>query len=151
VSESPKERLNREHGELLEELRALIPGAEVLFGFLLAIRFTNQFQELSIVQRNVYYATLVATAIALVLLMAPAVFHRLRFRQHDKEAMLRKGNREAIAGTLAIALSLTGVIYLVSDMVFGVSSASIVAAVFFAFVAWRWWLIALYRRLREAR
>ena len=44
--ESVKERLEREHGELLEELRALIPGAEVLFGFLLAIRFTGQFSDL---------------------------------------------------------------------------------------------------------
>ena len=41
--EELKERLEREHGELLEELRSLIPGAEVLFGFLLAIRFTGQF------------------------------------------------------------------------------------------------------------
>jgi Family of unknown function (DUF6328) len=39
-SEGVKERLEREHGELVQELRALIPGAEVLFGFLLAIRFT---------------------------------------------------------------------------------------------------------------
>ena len=53
--ESVKERLEREHGELLEELRALIPGAEVLFGFLLAIRFTGQFTDLNAVQRYVYY------------------------------------------------------------------------------------------------
>ncbi len=40
--EELKDRLEREHGELLEELRSLIPGAEVLFGFLLAIRFTSK-------------------------------------------------------------------------------------------------------------
>jgi hypothetical protein len=55
--EQVKERLEREHGELLEELRALIPGAQVLFGFLLAIRFTSPFTDLSTVHRYVYYAT----------------------------------------------------------------------------------------------
>jgi predicted polyphosphate/ATP-dependent NAD kinase len=69
--EEVKERLEREHSELLEELRALIPGAEVLFGFLLAIRFTSEFKELTAVQRYVYYGTLVSTAVALVLLLAP--------------------------------------------------------------------------------
>jgi Family of unknown function (DUF6328) len=50
--EQVKERLEREHGELLEELRALIPGAEVLFGFLLAIRFTGQFTDLDTVRNS---------------------------------------------------------------------------------------------------
>ena len=69
--EDVKERLEREHTELLEELRALIPGAQVLFGFLLAIRFTSPFSDLNAVQRSVYYATLLSTAVALVLLLAP--------------------------------------------------------------------------------
>ena len=69
--EDVKERLEREHTELLEELRALIPGAQVLFGFLLAIRFTSPFTDLNTVQRYVYYATLLTTAVALVLLLAP--------------------------------------------------------------------------------
>jgi hypothetical protein len=60
--EAVKERLEREHGELLEELRALIPGAQVLFGFLPAIRFTSPFTDLSTVQRDVYHATLLTTA-----------------------------------------------------------------------------------------
>ena len=67
AQEGVKERLEREHGELLEELRALIPGAEVLFGFLLAIRFTSQFKELTSGQEHVYFATLLTTGIALVL------------------------------------------------------------------------------------
>jgi hypothetical protein len=70
--EDVKERLEREHTELLEELRALIPGAQVLFGFLLAIRFTSPFTDLNAVQRYVYYATLLSTAVALVLLLAPS-------------------------------------------------------------------------------
>ena len=96
--EAVKERLEREHGELLEELRALIPGAQVLFGFLLAIRFTSPFTDLSTVQRYVYYATLLTTAVALVFLLAPSAYHRLRFREGDKDAMVRKGNRKRLPG-----------------------------------------------------
>jgi hypothetical protein len=147
--ESRKEQLEREHGELLEELRSLIPGAEVLFGFLLAIRFTNQFDALDDTERYVYYTTLLATAVALVLFLAPAAHHRLRFREGDKDFMLRKGNREAIAGTGAIAVAFTGVVYLITALVFGTMEAIVVAIVFFAFIAWRWWSLALYRSLRQ--
>ncbi|MBA2331410.1 MAG: hypothetical protein H0V94_01285 [Actinobacteria bacterium] len=146
AEESQKERLEREHGELLEELRSLIPGAEVLFGFLLAIRFTEFFPKLTLVQERVYYATLLSTAFALVMLLAPAAFHRIRFRDDDKEAMLRKGNREAIAGTGGIALAFTGVLFLVTDLMFSLPWAFVVAATFFLLAAWRWWLIALFRK-----
>jgi len=148
-AEEIKERLERELNELLQELRSLIPGAEVLFGFLLAISFTGQFGDLDNVERYVYYGTLVCTATALVLYMAPAAHHRLRFREGDKDYMLRKANREAIAGTVASSLALTGVLFLVSERVFGTAEAVIASVAFFAFAAWRWWSFALLRTLRE--
>ncbi|MDQ3672160.1 MAG: DUF6328 family protein [Actinomycetota bacterium] len=149
--EELKERLEREHGELLEELRSLIPGAEVLFGFLLAIRFTGQFGDLGDTQRYVYYVTLVSTATALVFFLAPAAYHRIRFRTGDKEYMISKGNREAIAGSVAISVAFTGVLYVVTDLTFGTAEAIVVAAAFFAFIAWRWWAIALYRTWLDNR
>ncbi len=149
ADESKKEQLEREHGELLEELRSLIPGAEVLFGFLLAIRFTEKFDKLTLVQERVYYATLLSTAFALVMLLAPAAFHRIRFRDDDKEGMLRKGNREAIAGTAGIALAFTGVLFLITDLMFSIPWAIVVSASFFLLAAWRWWLIALFRKAED--
>ncbi len=149
--EELKERLEREHGELLEELRSLIPGAEVLFGFLLAIRFTAEFGNLTDTQRYVYYVTLLSTASALVFFLAPAAYHRIRFRAGDKEYMVTKGNREAIAGSVAISIAFTGVIYLVTDLVFGTSQAIIVAAGSFALIAWLWWGVALYRTWQDHR
>jgi hypothetical protein len=147
--EDPKARLEREHNELLQELRSLIPGAQVLLGFLLAISFTTPFGDLTDGERYVYYGTLVSTAVALVLFMAPAAHHRLRFREGDKDYLLRKANREAIAGTVASSLALTGVLYLVTDLVFGAAEAIVAAAAFFVFAAWRWWAYALYRALRS--
>jgi hypothetical protein len=150
AEESRKDQLEREHSELLEELRSLIPGAEVLFGFLLAIRFQNSFEKLTLVQERVYYATLLCTAFALVMLLAPAAFHRIRFREGDKEKLLQKGNREAIAGTAGIGLAFTGVLFLITDLLFSIPWAIAVAGLFFALTAWRWWLIALYRKLRDS-
>jgi predicted membrane channel-forming protein YqfA (hemolysin III family) len=148
-AEDLKARLEREHNELLQELRSLIPGAEVLFGFLLAVSFTNQFSELDNAQRYVYYGTLVSTAVALVLYLAPASYHRLRFREGDKDYMLRKANREAIAGTIASSFALTGVLYLVTTFVFGTTEGVVAAVAFFAFTAWRWWSHAVLRSIRD--
>lgn len=147
-TEDVKARLEREHNELLQELRSLIPGAQVLLGFLLAVSFTSQFGALGNADRYVYYVTLVSTAVALVLYAAPASYHRLRFREGDKDYMLSKANREAIAGTVASSVALTGVLYLVTDFVFGAAEAIVASIVFFAFTAWRWWSHALYRTLR---
>jgi Family of unknown function (DUF6328) len=149
--ETPNQRLSREHNELLQELRSLIPGAQVLFGFLLVVQFTDQFGRLGNTQRYVHYGTLVCTAIALVLFLAPAAHHRLRFREGDKDFMLRKGNREAIGGSLAMALALTGVVYLITDLSFGTAEAILAAAAMFVFTAWRWWALALYRSLEDSR
>lgn len=147
--EAIKERLEREHNELLQELRSLIPGANVLLGFLLAISFTAQFDELTQFQRSVYFVTLVSTATAIVLFMAPAAHHRLRFREGDKDHILRKGNREAIAGTVASSLAFTGVLYLVTERLFDTTWAVVASIAFFAFTAWRWWAFALLRAFRS--
>ena len=147
--ETTKQRLEREHGELLQELRSLIPGAQVLFGFLLAIGFTAEFGKLDDTERYVYYVTLLSTALALVLYLAPAVYHRVRFREGDKEFLLHKANREALAGSVATALALTGALFLVTELVFGAVEAVVVSLAFFAVIAWRWWAIALYRSFRD--
>jgi hypothetical protein len=149
--EELKQRLERELNELLQELRSLIPGAEVLFGFLLAISFTGEFRELGSLEQYVYYATLVSTGVALVLYLAPAAHHRLRFREGDKDYLLRKANREVILGTFASSLALTGVIFLVSERVFGATEAVVASIAFFLFTAWRWWSLALLRSLRSNR
>ena len=147
--ESHKERLEREHGELLQELRSLIPGAEVLLVSSSPSVSPVSSMLLDDTERYVYYVTFIATAVALVLFLAPAAHHRIRFREGDKDYMLRKGNRETIAGTAAIAVAFTGVVYLITALVFGTGEAIVASILFFAFVAWRWWSLALIRTLRD--
>jgi hypothetical protein len=141
-------RLDRELIELLNELRVALPGVQVLFAFLLAVPFTERFERLTGVQRDVFFAVFLSTAIATALLIAPSAYHRLRWRERDKEQMLRTSNRLAIAGTMFLAAAIVGVVYLVTDLLFGLVAtlvATLTAGVMFA---WLWYGLPLVRRLR---
>ena len=110
-AESTDERLDRELIELLNELRVALPGVQMLFGFLLALPFSVGFEHTSAVDRRAYFVSFLAAAAASVLLIAPSAYHRLTWRQRDKEHLLRAANVMAIAGLgcLAIAVSAAGV------------------------------------------
>ena len=75
--ESDDERRNRQLVELLNELRVALPGVQMLFGFLLAVPFSARFDSISNGQRNLYYLTFIATALASVCFIAPTSFHRV--------------------------------------------------------------------------
>ena len=124
--EQPEERLNRELIELLNELRVALPGVQVLFAFLLTVPFSDRFLTLTGSQRAIYFATFVGTTIATGLFMAPTAYHRIRFRQGDKERMLRTSNRFAIAGIAFLALSVTLAVVLTTDLMFGLGTATMV-------------------------
>ena len=147
--EDKAERLNRELIELLNELRVALPGVQVLFAFLLAVPFTQRFTEVDKLQRSAYFAAVVFTAIASMLLIAPSAYHRLRWREHDKEHMLQTANVLSIAGTVFLALGVTGVVFLVTDMLYQRTWAAVVAAAIAAGFAWFWYGLPLQRRLRR--
>src|ERR1700721_3204285 len=100
--ESVAERADRNLGELLQELRVAGLGVQVLFGFLLSLPFTNRFARLSSAQRDLYLATLVLAAVATALLVGPVAYHRLVFRQGQKERLVQGGRRRAIGGLAPI-------------------------------------------------
>jgi len=147
--EQPEERQNRELIELLNELRVALPGAQVLFAFLLTVPFSNRFLTLTGSQRAIYFATFVGTTIATGLFMAPTAYHRIRFRQGDKERMLRTSNRFAIVGIAFLALSVTSAVVLTTDLMFGLGTAMVVGLGVLLFLVWVWFAIPLARRLRD--
>ena len=102
-----KDDLDRELIELLNELRVVLPGVQVLFAFLLAVPFANGWTRVTDLQRDVFFVAFLATAAASILLIAPSVHHRLRWREHDKERILRTPNNLAIAGTSFLAIGMT--------------------------------------------
>ena len=107
--ESHEERVNRELIELLNELRVALPGVQVLFAFLLAVPFSQRFGQVTEVQKDAYMAALLSTMTGSVFLMAPAAHHRIRFRDPDKESLLKLANVFAIVGTVFLAVGMTAV------------------------------------------
>lgn len=137
-SESERERLNRELDQLLGELRVALPGVQVLFAFLLTVPFTDRFHQLPDAARDVYFAAVILTAMASILLIAPTVHHRVRFRRGTKEQMLESANRLALAGTACLGLALGAVVYVAGEAAFPDSWVPWVgpAVVGFAVVIW---------------
>jgi hypothetical protein len=141
-----KEDLDRELIELLNELRVALPGVQVLFAFLLAVPFANGWTRVTEVQRDAFFVAFIATAAASILLIAPSSYHRLRWREGDKEQMLQTSNRLAIAGTAFLALGMTAAVFLIADILFKGTWAAVTAAFVAGGFAWFWYALPLLRR-----
>jgi hypothetical protein len=149
--ETPKERADRELIELLNELRVVLPGVTVLLAFLLAVPFANGWSRTTAFQRDVFVVAFLATAVSVALLTAPSSYHRLRFRQGNKEHIVKVGNRLTIAGIAASAVSLEAVVLLVMDYVLSLGAAIAAAGSLLAVVAIFWYGLAGWSELRGRR
>jgi hypothetical protein len=149
--ETPLERADRNLQELLQELRVALPGVQVLFAFLLTVPFNQRFGEVTSFQRNVYFTTLMCTAIASGLLIAPSAYHRILFRQAEKEHIVLVANRLALAGFAFLALAMTGATLFVTDFIFGTTQAYVTAGLVFGFLVTLWYLAPLRRRVMRDR
>jgi hypothetical protein len=145
--ESRQERVNRELIELLNELRVALPGVQVLFAFLLAVPFSNGYSKITTLQKHLFFATLVATAISTACFIVPTALHRLNFRQREKERILFHSNKFAIAGLFFLAVSMIGVVMLVTNVIYS-ETATVVAGIAAAALFGSLWFV-LPLRLRE--
>jgi Family of unknown function (DUF6328) len=138
--------LDRELIELLNELRVALPGVQVLFAFLLAVPFANGWTRVSELQRDVFFVAFIAAAASTILLIAPSAHHRLRWREGDKERILRRANDLAIAGTVFLAIGMTATVFLISDILFAAWWAALTTAAIAGAFAWFWYGLPLVRR-----
>jgi Family of unknown function (DUF6328) len=146
AGESRKERVDRELLELLNELRVALPGVQILFAFLLIVPFQQTMGQATDFQRQIYFLTLVSVCIATGLLIAPAAQHRVLFRQHDKEGLLRRSSRLAYAGVLVLALAISAAVLLVTDVLFSRTQAWVTAGVVAALLGWWWVAVPFWQR-----
>lgn len=150
--EDRKERLNRKLIELLNEVRVALPGVQVLFAFLLILPFSQGFEKVTNLQKGVYALAFACAAIASVLLIGPSAYHRHRWRQLDKETMEEKEqmliaqSRFVVGGLMLIALAVTGVVFLIFDVLFATFVAGLAACVMVAAFMWFWYGLPLSRR-----
>ncbi len=145
--ESEGERLDRNLSELLQELRVALPGVQVLFAFLLAVPFQQNFTEITSFQKDAYFGTLLCTAISAMLLISPSAYHRLTFHYQQKRRLVFYSNRFSIAGLIFLALAMTGAIMLITDVLFGTVATVVTTALTVIGFSGFWFALPLRRRL----
>jgi hypothetical protein len=146
-----KEDLDRELEELLQELRVALPGVQILFAFLLAVPFQNRFTEIGQLDKVVYFVALMASLAAVAFFILPTTYHRIRFRDYDKERIVQTSTRAAIVGAAFLAVGLIASTFLVTDILFETPIASLVAAIAAGALAWLWFGLPISRKLRDQR
>ncbi len=144
--ESPKERVNRELIELLNEVRVALPGVQVLFAFLLTVPFASGWRHTTELQRDVYVCAVVTAAVAAVFMIAPSSYHRLLFRQPHKEHMLFTSNRLLMIGMVFLAISICLCLFLVVDYVISIPWAFGLTVGVALLIVVLWYAMPLNRR-----
>ena len=127
--ESSDEKLDRELGELLQELRVAMPGVQVLLAFLLVAPLNQRFPQLSGPGQVGWVVALVGAVLATILLIAPSAYHRLRWRQGDKERMLRRANFMLLLGLFFIAVAFNVALYVIVEFIYGTATGVTLACV----------------------
>ena len=149
--ETDSERSDRNWSEILQELRVIQTGTQILTGFLLTLAFQPRFAELDAYQELIYLALVIVAVLATVLALSPVALHRTVFRRKAKGDVVRIGNRLLVSTLAAVGLTLTGTSVLIFDVVAGHEAGLIAGAVALALVAAAWIVMPLQIRLRHPR
>jgi Family of unknown function (DUF6328) len=148
--EDAGERLDRQWNELLQELRLAQTGTQILFAFLLSIAFQTKFQDADAFTHDVYAVTLVASALAVGLFLAPVSFHRIVYRRKLRDRMLPIASRMAIAGLVFLVLATTGGVLLALDVVLARPVAILVTAIVLLWFTVFWYAVPAWVRRSSA-
>jgi hypothetical protein len=144
-------RLDRHWNELLQELRLAQTGTQILFAFLLSIAFTNRFQDAGQFTHDVFAGTLIASALAVSLLLAPVSFHRILFRQQIRDRMIPIADRMATGGLAFLVLAISGGLLLALDVVFPRTAALVVTAILLCWFIAFWYVVPFAVRRTSSR
>jgi uncharacterized protein DUF6328 len=149
--ESPAEKLDRNWNELLQELRVVQTGVQILTGFLLTLPFQQRFTKLDGLEKGIFLTAVLLAVAAAALLIAPVSSHRLLFRRHEKGALVGLSNELAKAGITVLGLAVTVVTLLVFDVVLGRGWAALAAAGVALFYLTTWLVLPLALLAAERR
>lgn len=150
--ESDAERLDRNYGELLQELRVAQTGVQILFAFLLGIAFQQQFQKIESYQRTIYLVTLVAAACAAITLIAPVAIHRMLFRRHQKNQLVMMTSMLAATGLVFLGIAILAAVLFVVDVVENLTAGIIVTGVLALILLMLWYAMPFnFRRKHPMR
>ncbi|MGW2649959.1 DUF6328 family protein [Streptomyces sp. NPDC001393] len=139
--ETPEERADRNLAELLQELRVVQTGVQILFAFLLGMAFTSRFPQLETFQRDTDVVTLLLTVVTSAVLATPVALHRGLFHRGVKPRIVALSARHAQVGLVLLALALNGAVLLLMDVVLGATAATVITTVTTALFAGLWFLL----------
>jgi len=145
-TESHDEQLARNVSELLQELRVAQAGVQFLFGFLLAVAFTEHYARASGFEQVVHLTAVVFATASVALLTAPAAWHRLLFRQGQRPQILRVANRLMVAGLACLAIAMTATVLLLFKVVAGPAVATVFTVLIALMFLVLWFLLPLRTR-----
>jgi hypothetical protein len=148
-SEAPLQRADRNFAELLQELRVLFTGVQILLGFLLTLAFSPGFSGLDGFRHTVYVITLLAAASSSALLIAPVALHRLLFQGGHKRRLVRVGHCAALSALVGLGLTLSAGLLLVLDITVGRVAAAAITAVFVVGIGLLWWALPCWVRRQQ--
>jgi membrane associated rhomboid family serine protease len=147
--ESPEQVLDRNVDELLQETRVATAGVQFLFAFLLTLPFTQRFGDLTPFHEDVYVLTLLSTASAAIVLIAPVAFHRVLFRQHEKQAVVSFADRALVTGLVLLLVGIASAVLLVMDVVLGRGPAVAACTAVAGLAVGLWFALPGWRRVRS--
>jgi hypothetical protein len=146
--ETHLERLDRNTGELMQELRVVATGIQVMFGFLLIVPFNTGFRRVSSFEETLYFIALLCVAISSVLLLAPTIHHRILFRRGEKAYLVSLGNRLSIVAMVFLGVGFTAILIVVADFVVGGVTPILVGVASAVAIGFLWFGLPLARRDR---
>lgn len=144
--ETETERLDRNWASLVQELRVVQTGVQLLTGLLLTLPFHDGFEELATDLRIVYLVTVACSIISTVLLASPVAMHRLLFRRHRLEQLVNAAHRTTYVGLMFLGVSLVGVVVVVFGAVAGDIAGLIAGATALAAFVLFWVIVPLTMR-----
>jgi hypothetical protein len=142
---SPPEEEKDQLRDLLEETRILLPGTQVVGAFLISVPFTQRFEQLSVLQKQVFIATFVTTVLAILCFVTPAAYHRRARPIHHKRSFKMLANGFLVAGLVPFSVSVVLSAWLTTSMVVGPDWALVIAGGAAVLVLVSWWLLPAFR------
>jgi pilus assembly protein TadC len=140
-----QDRTERQMAELLQELRVALPGVQILFAFLLTVPFAQGFTRVTSFQKDLFFATLLCTALSTACLIAPTATHRLRFHQRDRNYVIEVAHKLTIAGLFFLALAIIGAVALITDFLYDGAARWIWPALVAVVIAALWFVRPMAR------
>lgn len=148
-NETPVQRLDRHWASLLQELRVVQTGVQLLTGFLLTLPFQEEFEDMSATVKTVYLIAVAASVASTLLLVSPVAMHRILFRQRKLDMTVTTAHYLALAGMALLGVALAAVVFLIFEVVIGLTAAITACAIEVSLFAIFWVAVPLSCKNRD--